>query len=86
VAAERRDSRNLNDTDKDFYTVLGAILDHEDKFREFVIEGISNEDIKNKVRDWLHIQLKDEQAENFRRIIGKLRRFRDSEVYFKPRC
>jgi hypothetical protein len=86
VAAERRDSKHLNETDTEFYTVLGAILDHEDKFREFVIEGISNEDIINKVRDWLHIEFEPEQAENFRRIIGKLRSFRDSEVYFKPRC
>jgi hypothetical protein len=86
MAADRRDSRNLDITDKDFYTVLGAMLDHDDIFQDLAREGISNQDFKNKVREWLQIELKDEQVENFRRIMGQLRRFKDSNVYFKPRC
>ncbi len=86
MTADRRDSRNLDITDKEFYTVLGAMLDHDDIFQDLARDGISNQDLKNKIRGWLQIELRDEQVENIRRIVEQVRRFKDSDVYFKPRC
>jgi len=86
MSADQSDKTNIDINDKEFYTVFGAMLDHEDIFQYCTREGISMEDFKQKVRERLQIEIKDEQVENFRRIMEQLRRLKDSEVYFKPRC
>jgi hypothetical protein len=86
MGADKPYDPNVKISDKDFYTVLGAILDHDDLFQFCIREEHGTEDFKQKVRERVQIELEPEQVDNFRSIMEKLRSFRDSVFYFKPRC
>ncbi len=92
--SERRDAYaggpdNCTEEDKKFYTVFAALLDHRDFLNRLSQRDISDDAIRQAIRERLRLEIPDELIVNLRRVIGLAKQTTESDfyqTYGKIRC